>query len=103
MMRRFVPLVILALVVVAAFVFVVSPGLTQTDRFPVAAAPVIAPNAQGGVTTNPTPIPSNIDLSSVSSPRVLAWNPNTAQLAWYDTKGNSVAIGKAATNKAIVI
>src|SRR5258706_10058634 len=103
MMRRLIPLVILVLLVVAAYIFVVSPGLTAADRVPVAAAPAVAPTSSGGGTTNATPIPSTIDLGSVASPRVLAWNPNTAQLAWYDAKGKSVAIGKASTGKAIVI
>jgi WD40 repeat protein len=102
-MRRLLPFVILALLVAGVYIFVVGPGSTGTNRTAANAAPAFAPTQAGGVTTNATAIPSNIDLGKVSSPRALAWNPNTTTLAWYDAKGNSVSVGKASSAKALII
>lgn len=102
MMRRLIPFVILALLVAGVYIFAIGPGSMGTSQTTVAAAPIIDKD-QGGVTTNATAIPSTIDVSSLSSPRVLAWNPNKTELAWYDAKGKSVTVGKASTAKALMI
>jgi hypothetical protein len=95
MRRLFVPVIAISLFLV--FGLIMSSGLAAT------ATGLPQGAATPGVSTNPTAIPSNINLSGLGSPRVLAWNPNTLQLAWYAASGQPVAIAKGSSNKALML
>src|SRR5579871_2772430 len=106
-MRRFLlPMVVLA-VAVAAYILVESPrvtasGVPASGHDAVLNAPLLAPTATVGVQANATAIPVNIDIGSMASPRVLAFNPNTAQLGWNAAGGGSVVVAKASSGKALM-
>src|SRR5437868_8312169 len=107
-MRRFLMLLIVFAVAVAAYVVVESPRATASGS-PASGhdvalnAPVLAPTATTGVQANPTAIPVNIDIGNMPSPRVLAFNPNTAMLAWYAAGVGPVTVAKASSGKALML
>src|SRR5258708_39029302 len=107
-MRRFLILLIVFAVAVAAYVLVESPRATASGS-PAAGhdlapnAPVLAPTATAGVQANATAIPVNIDIGNMPSPRVLAFNPNTAQLAWNAAGVTPRVVAKASSGKALML
>ncbi len=103
-MRRLSVFLIIALLLMG-LVYVVGSSLGASASTVTANAdnPALAPTATSGVSVEATAIPSNINLSGLSSPRVLAWNPNTTQLAWYAASGQPVSVAKASSPKALVI
>jgi len=103
-MRRLSVILIIALLLIG-LVYVVGSSLAASASTIGANAdnPALAPTATAGVSVEATAIPSNVNLSGLSSPRVLAWNPNTTQLAWYAASGQPVAVAKASSAKALVI
>src|SRR5260221_3440611 len=96
-MRRLIPIVSVLLLVAAAFILL--------SHFSTSAAEcaALAATATPGVAVNSVPVSANIDVGSLGSPRVLVWNPNVPQLAWYGAKGQPVAIAKPASGKAVII
>ncbi len=90
-MRRLLISVFVIALLLSSF-FILSSGSAAT------ASGLLAATATPGVVTNP----SNINLSGLGSPRVLAWNPNTKQLAWYASSGQPVALATASSNKALI-
>jgi hypothetical protein len=103
-MRRLSVILIIALLLIG-LVYIVGSSLAASASTVggYADSPALAPTATAGVSTEATAIPSNVNLSGLSSPRVLAWNPNTTQIAWYAASGQPVAVAKATSAKALVI
>ncbi len=103
-MRRLSMILIIALLLIG-LALVISGGLAASASTTESGANAVAlaPTATSGVSAEATPISSNINLSGLSSPRILAWNPNTTQLAWYAASGQPVAVAKASSAKVIVI
>src|SRR5258708_33713522 len=96
-MRRLIPIVSVLLLVAAAFILL--------SHFSTSAAEgaALAPTATPGVAVNSVPVSANIDVGSLGSPRVLAWNPNVPQLAWNGAKGQPVPLAKPASAKPVII
>jgi hypothetical protein len=103
-MRRLSVILIIALLLMG-LVYVVGSSLAASASTPGTGgdSPALAATPTAGVSTEATAIPSNINLSGLSSPRVLAWNPNTMQTAWYAASGQPVTVGRAPSAKALVI
>jgi hypothetical protein len=86
-MRRIVPLVVLALIAIA-FIMVNSPRVSAYSLEGVKQAP---------------PQQGSIDVGSLGSPRILAWDPNKAELLWYGKDaGKTVTVNTSDTPKAIL-
>src|SRR5260221_9133450 len=96
-MRRLFPIVSVLLVVAVAFILLSHSSVTE------AKSAALGPTATPGVAVNSVPVSGNIDLGPLGSPRVLAWNPNAPQLAWYGPKGQPVPLAKPASGKATII
>jgi hypothetical protein len=83
-MRRLIPVLAIALILVAALIF-------STSRLPV---------VQAAVGDNPAAAPAA--LAQLSSPRVMAWNPNAKQVAWYSPSGQPTTLAELSSDKALV-
>ncbi|MCC7451141.1 MAG: hypothetical protein IT324_27260 [Anaerolineae bacterium] len=106
-------LVILIFIVGGAAVFLVTkpvPTAAIASAAPTDAAATVEAVPSGDMgkvavaaTATPPPAPGAINVSSLASPRVLAWNPNKPQLAWYAASGQPVTIAQASSGKALII
>ena len=96
-MRRLFPIVGVLLIAAAAFIMI------SLSTISTAQGAAFAPTATAGVAVNSVPLSANVDLSSLGSPRVLAWNNNVPLLAWYGAKGQPVPLAKPASGKSIVM
>jgi hypothetical protein len=100
-MRRYFILLAAVLLIGVAYVLG-SQVIAASDTSPGnSAAEVAALAPTAGVSVEATPISATINLGSLGSPRVLAWNPNVPQLGWYASSGQPVGI-MAATAKALI-
>jgi hypothetical protein len=97
-MRRLSLVLILVLLLIAGGALFWMGNLSTPST-----ALALAPTATGGVKVDATALPAVINVSSLASPRVLAWNPNNTQIAWYAASGQPVVVAQGSTPKALVI
>jgi hypothetical protein len=102
-MKRVYPLVILIVLIAAAFIILSSNNFTANANQASSGGKAAPLQATSGVTVNSTAIPLNVDVGALGSPRVLAWNPNTSLLSWLAKDNKMAAVGKADTAKAIML
>src|SRR5260221_451674 len=100
-MRRRVVLISLACLVIAVTV-AIGYGAIQVQghsRFAPTPTPVPGVVVDAKATL---PVGNSVDISSVTSPRVLAWNPNKGQLTWINASA-SAKLADGFTSKALVV
>ncbi len=109
-MRRLAVLILVILILVVGGIAAISATTSASKPAPTSTAPSVsaAPSddkSKVAVAPTPTaaPAPGAINVSSLASPRVLAWNPNKTQLAWYAASGQPVTISQASSGKALMI
>jgi len=93
----------LSLAFVIAFVLIAAVLLWVGSMSAPSTALALAPTATGGVKVDATAIPAVINVSSLTSPRVLAWNPNNSQIAWFAASGQPIAVAQGSTPKSLII
>jgi hypothetical protein len=101
-MKRVYPLLISIVLIAAVYIILSSNNLTASATPTTNDGKNVPLQATSGVTVNATAIPSNVDVGGLGSPRVLAWNPNTALVSWIAPGNKTAAIGKADTSRAIL-
>jgi len=58
--------------------------------------------ASSGPQASSTPVDGNVAANSLASPRVMAWNPNAKQLAWY-MPDKSIPLAEGISERSIVM
>jgi len=99
-MRRILPLAIGVIALIIVTVIAINNSRGTTAPGPIKITETVKPTTAVQVEVLATATPVKVDVGNVGSPRVFAWNPNTAQLTWFGKDAKMSAVGQPDLSKS---